>query len=167
MIHQKLGKLNKDADALSIRYLLLSTLGSKVLSFEMIKELYKTNKDFQELIKKCSHHPQGAFHFDHGFLFKGCRLCVPKCGLTELLIQEIHGGALVGHFGTDKTSAMLEEHYYWPKMAKDVEHFIKRCSICQLAKNHVLPQGLYSSLAVPQFLWEDISLDFITGLPRT
>ena len=29
-------------------------------------------------------------------------------------------------------------------MTKDVEHFIKRCSTCKLAKNHVLPQGLYS-----------------------
>jgi len=62
---------------------------------------------------------------------------------------------------------MLKEHYYWPKMAKDVEHFIKRCSICHMARSHVLPQGLYSPLPVPLAPWEVISLDFITGLPRT
>jgi len=52
-------------------------------------------------------------------------------------------------------------------MSRDVEHFIKRCSTCQLAKDHIRPQGLYTSLPIPQRLWEDVSLNFIMGLPRT
>jgi len=52
-------------------------------------------------------------------------------------------------------------------MSKDVEHFVRRCSVRQLAKSHVLPHGLYSPLPVPNAPWEDVSLDFITGLPRT
>ena len=36
-----------------------------------------------------------------------------------------------------------------------------------MAKSHVLPQGLYSPLPMPQALWEDVSLDFITGFQRT
>ena len=52
-------------------------------------------------------------------------------------------------------------------MTRDVEHFIKRCSICQLAKSHISPQGLYSPLLVPQAPWGDVSLDFIIGLPKT
>ena len=83
------------------------------------------------------------------------------------MIQELHGGALVGHFGVEKTCSMLKEHYFWPKMSRDVEHLIKRCSTCQLAKDHIRPQGLYTPLPVPQGPWEDVSLDFITGLPRT
>jgi len=42
-----------------------------------------------------------------------------------------------------------------------------RCSTCQLARSHVLPQGLHSPLLVPFAPWEDVSLDFITSLPRT
>jgi len=61
---------------------------------------------------------------------------------------------------------MLKEHYYWPKMSKDVEHFVKRCSTCQMAKSHILPHDLYSPLPVPLAPWEDVNLDFITGLPR-
>jgi len=61
---------------------------------------------------------------------------------------------------------MLKEHYYWTSMSKDVEHFVKRCSTCQLAKSHLRPQGLYSPLSIPHGPWEDVSLDFITGLPR-
>jgi len=44
---------------------------------------------------------------------------------------------------------------------------LRRCTVCQLAKSHVLPHGLYSPLPVPSAPWEDVSLDFITGLPST
>jgi len=47
MIHHKCVELSEGTDALSKRYLLLSTLGSKVLGFEIIKELYRTDEDFQ------------------------------------------------------------------------------------------------------------------------
>ena len=62
---------------------------------------------------------------------------------------------------------MLKEHYYWTSMSKDVEHFVKRCSTCQLAKSYLWPQGLYSPLPRPQAPWEDVTLDFITYFPRT
>lgn len=52
-------------------------------------------------------------------------------------------------------------------MARDVEFIAKRCVVCQKAKGHLLPQGLYLPLLVPQAPWEDVSLDFIIGLPRT
>ena len=167
VIHHKAGQLNKGADALSRRYLLLSTLESKVLGFECIKDLYAQDEDFKAILEDCSNHAHGSFHLENGFLFKGNRLCIPKCGFRELLIQELHGGALAGHFGIEKTCSMLKEHYFWPRMSRDVEHFIKRCSTCQLAKDHIRPQGLYTPLPVPQGPWEDVSLDFITGLPRT
>jgi len=46
MIHLKSGKLNKEVDALSRRYLLLSILDSRVLRFELIREKYKTDGEF-------------------------------------------------------------------------------------------------------------------------
>ena len=101
------------------------------------------------------------------FLFKGNRLCVLKCGFREILIQELHGGALGGHFGIEKTCSMLKKHYYWLSMSKDVEHFVKRCSTYQLAKSNLRPQGLHPPLPVIQRPWGDVSLDFIMGLLRT
>ena len=41
-------------DALSRRYVLLSALETKLLSFEFIKNLYATDHDFKEIFKKCS-----------------------------------------------------------------------------------------------------------------
>lgn len=37
--------------------------------------------------------------------------------------------------------------------------------ICQKAKSRVMPLGLYISLLVPSELWNDISMDFVLGLP--
>ena len=49
MIHHKVGQMNKGADALSRRYLLLSVLESKVLGFEVIKGMYSNDEDLKEL----------------------------------------------------------------------------------------------------------------------
>jgi len=167
VIQHKSGQMNEGTDALSRRYLLLSTLESKVLGFECIKNMYAQDEDFKVILESFSSHAHGSFHLENGFPFKGNWLCFPKCGFRELLIQELHEGALAGHSGAEKTCSMLKEDYFWPKMSRDVEHFIKRCPTCQLAKNHIRPQGLYTPLPVPQGPWEDVSLDFITGLPRT
>lgn len=44
--------------------------------------------------------------------------------------------------------------------------FVKVCLICQSTKhpNH-LPFGLLQPLPIPENVWEDVSLDFIIGLP--
>ena len=122
-----------------------------------MKDLYANDVDFKEIYEKSTKHAHGLFHLDGGFLFKGSRL----------IIQELHSGALASHFGVEKTISMLKEYYYWSKMSRDVEHVVRRCTVCQLAKSHVLPHGLYSPLPVHMAPWEDVSLDFITGLPRT
>ena len=94
-------------------------------------------------------------------------VCVSKSGFKELLIQKLYGWVLAEHFGTEKTCFMLKENCYWLKKLKDVEHFVRRCSTCQPAKSHVLPQRLYSPLPIPLAPCEDVSLDFITRFPRT
>ena len=83
------------------------------------------------------------------------------------MVREVHAGSLAGHFGEDKTLIMLREHYYWPGMEKNVQDIIKRCSTCQIAKSHSLPQGLYTPLPIPTMPWVDVSMDFILGLPKT
>nr|GEW76399.1 reverse transcriptase [Tanacetum cinerariifolium] len=50
---------------------------------------------------------------------------------------------------------------------RDVAHMIRRCLPCHRAKSHSFPHGLYMPLPVPVAPWEDISIDFISGLPRT
>jgi hypothetical protein len=47
------------------------------------------------------------FMLQEGLLFKGSKLCIPKCSMRENLLQENHSGGLAGHFGNEKTYAQL------------------------------------------------------------
>jgi hypothetical protein len=52
-------------------------------------------------------------------------------------------------------------------MRRDVERYVSRCSTCNKAKSQLNPHGLYMPLPIPRAPWEDISMDFVLGLPRT
>jgi hypothetical protein len=73
----------------------------------------------------------------------------------------------MGHFGLKKTDNVLAAHFFWLKMRHDVERYVSRCTTCNKAKSRLNPYGLYMPLPVPSVPWEDISLDFVLGLPRT
>ena len=72
-----------------------------------------------------------------------------------------------GHGSLEKTLARLKEHYFWPKMSNFVLRFVKSCVQCARAKAKNNNYGLYQPLPIPKAPWEDISMDFIVGLPRT
>jgi hypothetical protein len=139
----------------------------QVLGFEVLKELYKNDPDFGNVWENCSNGSFNHFLVQEGFLFKNNKLCIPQCSLRRAIIQEVHGGGLARHFRRDKTLALVQENFFWPKLAYDVECFVKSCRICQIAKSHSKNTSLYTPLPVPKAPWEDISLDFVLGLPRT
>ena len=87
--------------------------------------------------------------------------------MREAIIWEAHDGGLSGHFGRDKTVSLIKENFYWPKLERDVIRHIQRCRICHLAKTKGQNTGLYLPLPVPAAPWEDVSMDFVLGLPRT
>ncbi|KAK1682570.1 hypothetical protein QYE76_043418 [Lolium multiflorum] len=85
----------------------------------------------------------------------------------EIQKQESHVEGLMGHFGREKTLFMLADHFYWPKMRRDVDRYVKRCITCNKSKSKLKPHSLYTPLPTPTAPWEDISMDFVLGLPRT
>lgn len=53
-------------------------------------------------------------------------------------------------------------------MRTDVEAFIKQCSVCQHAKHSLQhPMGLLQPLPIPAGVWQDLTMDFIEGLPKS
>ena len=52
-------------------------------------------------------------------------------------------------------------------MRRDVERHVLRCETCHKAKSCLNPHGLYTPLPIPRVPWEDISMDFVLGLPQT
>jgi translation initiation factor IF-1 len=167
VIRYKQGKENIVADALSRRYVLLTSMSAKLLGFEYVKDMYADDADFSNVYKACDKMAFGKFYKHDGYLFKESKLCVPSCSMRELLVREALGGGLMGHFGVKKTLDILHEHFFWPKMKKDVNRICGRCITCRKAKSKVLPHRLYTPLPVPSEPWVDISMDFVLGLPRT
>ena len=167
VIRYKQGKENIVADALSRRYALIFTLDAKLLGFEHIKELYPLYQDFSNEYACCEKGAHDKFFRHEGFLFRENRLCIPNCSIRDLLVRESHGGGLMGHFGVAKTLGILQEHFYWPHMKRDVERICGRCITCREAKSRVQPHGLYTPLPIPGEPWVDLSMDFLLGLPRT
>ncbi|KAK1579643.1 hypothetical protein QYE76_016621 [Lolium multiflorum] len=169
VIKYKKGKENVVADALSRKItLLLTRLEFHILGLEEIKELYPSDSFFGPIFAKCSvDRGFDDFYLHDGYLFKANKVCIPESSLRKLLLQESHGGGLMGHFGRDKTLSMLSTHYYWPRMKRDVERLCNRCTTCLQAKSTSNPHGLYIPLPIPYAPWSDISMDFVLGLPRT
>jgi hypothetical protein len=58
-----------------------------------------------------------------GLCFELNKLCIPASSIRRLLLQEAHGGGLMGHFGVKKTEDILAAHFLWPKMRRDVVRF--------------------------------------------
>ncbi|XP_073153668.1 uncharacterized protein [Henckelia pumila] len=167
LVRYKQGKENVAADALSRRYVLLTTSNSKFLGFEHVKELYASDVDFGEIYESCMRGPKDKYFMHDCYLFKEDRLCIPKTSIRELLVRESHSGGLMENFGVDKTYQTLHEHFYWPHMKHDVERVCEKCVTCRKAKYRTQPHGLYTPLPVPSEPWVDISIDFFLGLPRS
>ena len=53
-------------------------------------------------------------------------------------------------------------------MKREIAKYVSECDICRRVKaNHLRPVGTLQPLSIPEWKWEDISMDFIVGLPRT
>lgn len=167
VIKYKNGKENIVVDALSRRYALLTSLQTKLLGFEFVKDLYANDSDFGKVWDSCSKHAFGNYYRHDGFLFQKNKLCVLVCSLREMLVRESHGGGMMGHFGVKKTLEILHEHFYWPTMKHGVQSVCDKCIPCKQAKSKAMPHGFYTPLPMPNHPWIDVSMDFVLGLPRS
>ncbi|GJQ90678.1 putative nucleotidyltransferase, ribonuclease H [Tanacetum coccineum] len=106
---------------------------------------------------------------DDGILWQGTKLCVPEDPtLREALMTEAHSSPFSIHPGSTKMYHDLKQHFWWSGMKRDVATFVSKCLICQQVKiEHQRASGLLQPLEIPVWKWDEISMDFVTGLPWT
>ena len=115
-INHKADVHNVVVDALSRKHALVTSMQIQVVGFDVLKELYEEDADFGEIWKVCADKPFKGFVRVDGFLFKGNTLCILSCSLRLGILDELHGGALGGHFGEEKTLALVMASFFWPKL---------------------------------------------------
>jgi hypothetical protein len=96
------------------------------------------------------------------------RLCIPTHQLQLRVISECHDRDYAAHPGENRLIANLRKSFFWPKMKDMAHNYVKTCERCQKSKprNKKLP-GLQQPLPVPMGCWEEVSMDFMTSLPRS
>jgi hypothetical protein len=88
--------------------------------------------------------------------------------LKSSILDEVHKKPYSGHPGYQKTITTLRKLFFWPSMKGETIEYLARCQDCQQVKaEHQHPANLLQPLPVLEWKWETISLDFITGLPKT
>jgi hypothetical protein len=83
-------------------------------------------------------------------------------------MDEAHLSKLSIHPGSSKMYQELRPRYWWTKMKKEIVAYVAKCDTCCRVKAiHMKLIGLLQPLFVPSWKWDDISMDFISGLSTT
>jgi hypothetical protein len=106
---------------------------------------------------------------DQGTIWFRNRICVPDVGdIKETILREAHDSAYFNHPSRTKVYQDLTQRYWWYRMKRDVAAHVALCDTCHRVKaEHQRPARLLQPLKIPEWKWEEISMDFIVGLPRT
>ena len=133
VINHHAGIENKAVDALSRLIVTLHRMSTHVIGFDRLKDEYSACPDFGIIYDKVSNgnlHEYVDFLVENDYFLKVTKLCIPQTLFRNLLIWEIHASGLVGHFGRDKTIALVEDRFYWSSLKKDVARIVAQCRAC-------------------------------------
>jgi hypothetical protein len=96
-------------------------------------------------------------------------LCVPEVNeIRELILHEAHDSTYSIHPGSTKMCHDFKSRYWWYGIKRPVAEYVALCDNCQRVKaEQQRLAGLLQPLKIPQWKWEEISMDFVVGLPTT
>ena len=110
----------------------------------------------------------GSFSIDdQGVVFFENRLVVPKKQhLRQLILKEAHESPLTIHPGSTKMYQDLRQRFWWTRMKREIAEFIADYDVCRRIKaEHQRPAGTLQPLAIPEWKWDKVGMDFIIGFP--
>nr|GFA34772.1 putative reverse transcriptase domain-containing protein [Tanacetum cinerariifolium] len=174
-IRHHLGKANVVADALSrkerakprrvraMRMTIHSSIKAKIL--EAQSEAFKNASTRTEMLKRLDNQLERK---EDGRLYLVERIRVPVYGnLRTLIMNGSHATRYSIHPGADKMFYDLRGLYWWLGTKKDIAMYVSKCLTCSKVKaEHQKPSGLLQQPEIPEWKWENITMDFVNKLPR-
>ncbi|GJX54891.1 putative reverse transcriptase domain-containing protein [Tanacetum coccineum] len=129
---------------------------------EARKEENYGTKDLCGMIKKLEPRADGTLCLNR-------RSWIPCRGnLRELIMHESHKSKYSVHPGSDKMYQDLKKLYWWPNMKAEIATYVSKCLTCAKVKAECQkPSGLLVQPVIPVWKWENITMDFVTKLPKT
>ncbi|GKC53697.1 retrotransposon protein, putative, ty3-gypsy subclass, partial [Tanacetum coccineum] len=135
-----------------------------------IKEAQKEDDELWSVMQNIKGGKRAEFWVDdHGVIWYSNRLCVPDdSSLREAILTEAHSSPFSIHPRSTKMYRDLKQNFWWKDMKHNVAGFVAKCLTCQQVKiEHQRASGLLQPLDILTWKWDKISMDCVTGLPRT
>nr|GEU55541.1 reverse transcriptase domain-containing protein [Tanacetum cinerariifolium] len=181
-IHYHMGKANVMVDALSHKdrmeplraRALVMTIGldlpKQILEaqIEALKPENLENKDIGGMIRKDIPKEKLEPCADGNLCING-KSWLPCYGdLRSLIMHESHKLKYSIHLGFDKMYQDMKKLYWWPNMKANIATYVSKCLTCaKVMAKHQRPSGLLVQPTIPEWRWDNITMDFITKLPKS
>ncbi|KAK1643105.1 hypothetical protein QYE76_060910 [Lolium multiflorum] len=139
------------------------------LKYEIIRK-QADDLFIQEEIKRIGEGRPSEFHLgDFDSLYFQKRIGVPDDPeVKSIILKEAHETPYSIHPGSTKMYMDLKEMFWWNNMKRGIAQYVSECHTCQRVKaEHQSPAGLLKPLEIPEWKWDEIGMDFVTGLPMT
>jgi hypothetical protein len=163
---QEMEKLNLGM----IQHETLTQLKLESVLLQRIIDAQRTDKGMKHIHEKIEADKANCFRkVDQGIISFNDRIVVTKdAEVRQQILDEAQLSQYSIHPGITKMYRDLKQHYWWTKMKIEIARYVARCDTYRRVKAmHMKTTGPLQFLPIPTWKWEDISMDFIVGLPRT
>ncbi|GJX32884.1 putative reverse transcriptase domain-containing protein [Tanacetum coccineum] len=94
---------------------------------------------------------------------------LPRYGnLRIVIMHESYKSKYFVHPGSDKMYQDMKKLYWWPNMKADIATYVSKClTYARVKAEHQRPSGLLVQPKIPQWKWDNITMDFVTKLPKS
>jgi hypothetical protein len=100
--------------------------------------------------------------------YKDCLYLYKNSQLKQKVLLELHTSPLGGHSRFLKNDQRVKKDFFGDGLKYDIQKFVAKCLVCQQNKvDTIKTPSLLQPLAIPSQRWEEVSMDFIMGLPKS
>nr|GEW07582.1 putative reverse transcriptase domain-containing protein [Tanacetum cinerariifolium] len=88
--------------------------------------------------------------------------------LRTVIMHESHKSKYSIHLGSENMYQDMKRLYWWPNMKADIATYVsKYLTSAKVKAEHQRPAGLLVQPKIPEWKWNNITMDFVTKLPKS